>query len=483
MITITRQMARLLRAVFRRAGIKPVSYGSGGRVTFEADETGLKIRGMQHDLAIEYRQSGALEPETLSFPVQMLADVEGRQDDPVRLETRGKTRLAASWSDGGIPQTMRYDAEPRGKAGKFPEIPEQFTAAEPGLWSALEAAANSTDRESSRFALGCVQLNGAAGQIVGTDGRQVLIQRYSLPWSGEVLVPANGIFGCHELAGAGELSIGRTSDHVAWRLRDWIVWSRIEKGGRYPQIAQVIPPDDAFRSRLLVAPADAEFLLKALPRLPREDEHNEPVTLDLGDKIYVRATGPDGGQVAELVLSNSRLDGPPVRINTNRKHLARALKLGFSQLWVKDPDSIFLCCDERRQFGWMPLTAEGALKAAPDAQRIESPVAGSGIAPAPVSHPLTQQAPTPMQESNTPTAGNTTTVNQAGSQTSTGTQPRRRRVRASATMLEQAIALRDSLRTQANQAAELVRSIKRQRKQANLVQTTLNSLKELQKAG
>ena len=54
---------------------------------------------------------------------------------------------------------------------------------------------------------------------------------------------------------------------------------------------------------------------------------------------------------------------------------------------------------------------------------------------------------------------------------------------AKATPIEQAITFRDSLRTAVVNANELIRNLKRQKREARLVQSTLASLKQLQKAG
>jgi hypothetical protein len=49
--------------------------------------------------------------------------------------------------------------------------------------------------------------------------------------------------------------------------------------------------------------------------------------------------------------------------------------------------------------------------------------------------------------------------------------------------IEQAIAFRDSLRADVVQANEPIRSLKRQKREARLVQSTLASLRQLQKVG
>ena len=58
---------------------------------------------------------------------------------------------------------------------------------------------------------------------------------------------------------------------------------------------------------------------------------------------------------------------------------------------------------------------------------------------------------------------------------------KRARTRPAASTIEQALALRDALRGVAQQAGELARSLKQQKRQARIVATTLASLKELQK--
>lgn len=70
---------------------------------------------------------------------------------------------------------------------------------------------------------------------------------------------------------------------------------------------------------------------------------------------------------------------------------------------------------------------------------------------------------------------------------STGEKPVTKVKRSSASKrpspIEQAIAFRDALRAAIVQANELIRSLKQQKREARLVQTTLASLKQLQKVG
>ena len=58
---------------------------------------------------------------------------------------------------------------------------------------------------------------------------------------------------------------------------------------------------------------------------------------------------------------------------------------------------------------------------------------------------------------------------------------KRTRLAVRGSPIEQAVALRDGLVTVARQANELIRSLKRHKRQARLVESTLQSLKALQK--
>jgi hypothetical protein len=81
-----------------------------------------------------------------------------------------------------------------------------------------------------------------------------------------------------------------------------------------------------------------------------------------------------------------------------------------------------------------------------------------------------------------------TTVSEPTTQSPpTGDKPVTKGKRSSASKrlspIEQAIAFRDALRVTVIQANELIRSLKQQKREARLVQSTLASLRQLQKVG
>jgi len=108
MITITRSMARPVRAVFRKA-LGNAARGRFGSVALHANSEGLVFQARQHDVAVEYRVPGQHPAETLFITVDLLHDVEGTKDEPVQIQSCGKNPVEARWTDGSIPQGKHYD--------------------------------------------------------------------------------------------------------------------------------------------------------------------------------------------------------------------------------------------------------------------------------------------------------------------------------------------------------------------------------------
>jgi hypothetical protein len=211
--------------------------------------------------------------------------------------------------------------------------------------------------------------------------------------------------------------------------------------------------------------ADADFLAKAVKRLPSNGDYNSPVTVDLNGEVVIRTQGEDQSAPTELVLSNSSRSGETVRFNTNRNFLARAMKLGFRDVHLSGPEMPAFCCDDNRQYLWALLGKEGAIKPHEQSTRIESP----GNSPSPsIPTPRTRRTPVTMskpQENNGSAKRNGHTTAETNGTNS---------------LIEQAETVRDSLQESLSQTRELIGALKRQKKQSRLVQSTLNSLRQLQ---
>ena len=463
MITITRLLARQVRAVFSRC----LSFSSRGPfppVMFRADGDGLTIRTTSHDAAIAFHQPGDVSEERFAVPFNVLKQCEGGKADDVTLE-RIDQRVAVQWNDGGIPQVVQVEAESTEE--DFPAVPSEMAANDARLVAALRDAAATTNNIATRYALSCLQLQGEQGMIAATDGHQLLIQDgFDFPWDDDVLIPARRVFASRELPMGQPVEVGKSDDWVCVRIGPWTLHFKIEREARFPHVEDHVPDADSAVTTLQLSDADALFLTKSVKRLPCGDDCNLPVTVDLNGEIAIRAQGDEQSSPTELILTNSSRSGEVIQFNTNREFLARAMQLGFRDVRFTGPEAPAFCHDQNRQYLWALLGKDGAIQSHERATRIESP---TDPAVSPTSQPESRRPPTTMPK-HKQTSGNAK-HNDGESATETN---------GSTSLIEQAESLRDSLQGSLSQTRELIAALKRQKKQSRLMKSTLASLRQLQ---
>jgi len=476
LLTISRSVLRRFRTLCRRGGLHKTHVSGGPVVTFVGGADGCRIQAASTDIAIEYRESGSCHDETIRLPLAALELCEGRDDGLVTIEAHTDDQVRLSWSDRGVPRRSEQ-VQPEIGNTPFPPAPTTFISNPAGLWSDLGDAVATTDPQSSRYALGCVHLRGVLGRIETTDGRQVLVQSgYHFAFQEDVLIPGSKLLGSADIVSGETIEIGRTEDHVGFRFGCWLILLRIQKDARFPKIDQIVPNPEAAKSRLELSPADAGFLKETIPRLPCDDTQYDPITLDLNGRVLVRSRETAASRPTEVLLGSSKLTGEPVILNTNRRFVERALKLGFRSVCLYGPDAPAMCTDEHRRFLWALLDKGSAIPRHDDPQRIDAPsradvVTGSAISiPKPKEKVMAVGLPAVIRSAVKPSE-------------TTNVQPAKPvHARAAGSAIEQALTLRDTLRTAAQQAGELARSLKQQKRQSRFVASTLASLKELQKA-
>ncbi len=369
MIALSRSLARQFRTFLRRCLLPP-----GPReppwIRLHVGPKGLEMAARQPECSIVYQQPGKHPPETLFFPADVLADIEGK-DGSVTLEASSDSKGEARWNDGGVPRLRPFDIVLPERRQELPDMPSHLKLLEPAFLPALAEAARTTARDGVRYALTRIQLRGRRGQVVATDGRQLFMQGgFSLPWPEDVLIPALPLFVSRDLPTNEPVAIGRTANHVSLRIGLWTFHLEIDSSGHYPNADGVIPKADTLASRLHLSEDDARFLAHVLPRLPGDKDDLSPLTLDLGQQVVLRARADRSPQVSEVVLSGSSCQGPAVRVACNRRYLWRLVRLGFRDLVVRNATTPLVCRDETRTYLFMPL--EGALSPTPDAVRILS---------------------------------------------------------------------------------------------------------------
>lgn len=241
---------------------------------------------------------------------------------------------------------------------------------------------------------------------------------------------------------------------------------------RFPALDHVVPDPAAVATRLRLDPEDARFLGAALDRLPGSAEEHAPATLELNGKVALRAQGADHAPPTELVLARSAYTGSPVRLNTNREFLGRALRLGFSEIGIVDADSPILCCDRGLIYCWQPLAKGSAIEPTDDVTRITSSMS---VTPTSVPDDVTAELRPIMSRSH-----ETSSHNDPEQPTARITSETERQDPAGLPALIQEMeALHRTLTDARSRAGRLVVALRRHRRRERLVNSTLASLRAL----
>jgi hypothetical protein len=377
MVTLTRRQARGLRGVLRRARLGVSHKAPLPPLLLRADGPKLRAQHRYAGLAVEYATGGDIAPGgAIALPLDALADIEGEDEAPVTLETAAPDRTTARWADRGVPQHREYPVPRVETLAPFPEPPGTWSEAPPALLGApAEASATAAD-DSPRYGLSCLRLGGSGGAVAATDGQQLLIHGgFAFPWEGDLLVRRCPVFAAKALPRDRPLRVGATGTHVVLRAGPWALFLEVQTGVRFPRVEEVAPAAGTAAARLRLDPADAAFLAAALGRMPGGEQVNAPVTVELNGQVAVRARGESGGPATELVLSRSAYTGAATKVATDRRLLARAMGLGFTDIEVSGPAAPLVCRDGPRTFAWQPLAEAAVIEASDDVQRITSAAA------------------------------------------------------------------------------------------------------------
>jgi len=463
LITLSRSQLKRLRRVFSRA--LGSSRAAQVPVQFCAAAGQLLIAVQDHEVAATYCLPMDAPERSFAVPLELFKRCEGTKEEPVTLGLADGQAIAR-WIDAGIPQVAQFDVlEPT----DLPPLPTRMVVGGADFLAALQAACETTDPDSVRYALGCVQLRGSDGHIAATDGRQLLIQHcFAFPWEDTVLVPASRVFGCKEVASGEPVAIGRVDDWVAITAGPWTIQLKVQKDARFPQVDDHVPAAGSATAVVRLDAGDAAFLGDALNRLPCSDSHNQPITLDLNGQVILRSRGSDGTPTTELVLTGSRLEGEPLKVCTNRRFLARAVKLGFQAIELRSQEAPVCCRDAHRTYVWALLGKESILKPDENAVRIESP-GPSASKPRPP-----RQAAVPATQSSEPVTGRPQRPVRQPQHNAPVEPPE------GADLIATAQRLRQSLKSAASELGTIIAGLKEQQRQSRRLRAAVKSLKQVQ---
>jgi hypothetical protein len=468
-IVLPRALARLFRTVLRR------SVDQGPRrewplIQCQASAAGLRLSALRGAVGVCYHEAGDHPEDALVFRSWVLEQIEGRTSDPVTLEQIAAGKARARWNEDAAPRIIDFETVTLDRAPSVPLLPSKWEPMTDHFLMTLDEAARSTAKESARYALTCVQLRGRAGQVIATDGKQLLIQDgFRFPWVEDFLVPRVPAFGLRELSLETPIAVGRTEQDVVVRAGRWTFSLAIDTTSRFPDAQSVVPKPSAVTCRLFFDEADAAFLVQALPKLPGQDNDHSPVTLDLNRQALLRVRSREGCTVTEIELSRSRVEGKAVRLCLDRTNLRRALQLGFTEVLVREPDTPVLCRDRHRLFVFVPLDKQEVLTPSKEAVRIPSSSIASSPLPKPLEQHRERRKPTMPSPHANHDPSSTSRVNGASAECGP----------TIAELVAEAEALRTIFQDSSARLSRLIAGLKQLKRQSQAMRAAVQSLRQL----
>ncbi len=486
MITLDRVLVRQARAVFRKL-LGRQAHALSVPLKITAGTGGLALEAVSHQGAARFQQPGSFPAsETLQVPFNFLDDCQANRPGEVTLQRERPGTITAQWTDGRVPQIVQYGEAELSKVHEFPELPPAWSSNPPELLAALSAAMETTDPHSTRYTLACILLSGPNGRVAATDGRHIYLHDgFAFGWEDEVLLPANPVIGCRELARDQSVDMGVTKHFLALRTGGWTISLPRQLEGHFPDVDSAIPGPDQITATAYLAREDIEFLRQSLGKLRCEEGLDVPITFDLNGSVVVRCQPFGQPKPLELVLTNSTRDGAEVSFNANRTQLLRALELGLDKLHFATEETPVLWQADNCRYAWAPFSKEEVIPTCKDVIRLASPARGASSVPATVDSRRRPQRVAPANGDHCPTAAQPTV---AQPRTVAPMTRKRRATNGKPSggvdgLIQQAEAVHVSLRQTLLQNRELLKALKQHRRQTRLVRSTLSSLKQLQGIG
>ena len=487
MLTFSRQLAKQIRSVFRRA-LQISASQTDQTVWLVADDTGLRVRAQNERAIIEYHLPSVVTPDSISITMEALAACEGTKTvESVSVERLADETVVLRWDNHSIPQSFQLDAK-KLHAAPAPALPETWMSNPPRLLTALSDAMKIVPTDATRFAINCVHLRPNGGRIAATDSHQLLIEfGFAFHGEGDVLIPRTMLFGSRELPTDQPVDVGLTDNHCVFRMGPWTIWLSREKQDRYPRVEDIIPTADSAKTRLSLSADDVPFLLEVVPRLPAETDQQGRVTLDLNGHVALLAKGDGPSPVTQVVLRNSHRSGDEVRLNTDRQFLVRAAQLGFQAIELHGTESPVVCRDEHRVYLWSVLAEMPVLTVGPDTVQLESPLITThqparSVSPARRTRQTKERTSTPMPHNRVAATLAASAASPENGSVSPPTNHNNDHDNGGSfnAILQQAESVKTTLRQAHTEVGGLVSRLKRYRQQSKFMQATLASLKQLQ---
>lgn len=383
MIAITRRSFRRFRAACSRCTAGRAR-GSAPPVVLRQNKGRITLTVTFPEVTLELAlPTPANESETLVVPMAVLDEIGSTSVELAELESTGMLKGTARWHEGVRTKMHPIDLILPGKQHDSLPRPQELKTVSARLLEALHEAGRTSSREDGRYALSRVQVRGAQGQVIATDGKvAVIFEAFSFPFTEDVLVPAVPLFGCPEVGAEKGVRVGRTRAHLVVSVGDWTVWLSVASSGKFPDVAAAIPTSAP--TNVALDRADVARVLPQLPQLPGQTHEHRPVTLDTDKFLTVCGYDEQSREQKDIALAQSAVTGPATRVVLDRRALARILALGCNTLKLT-PDKALVGMGDQVTVLVAPLDPQLAAPAKNTSKSITGPA--QATAPIPDMNP------------------------------------------------------------------------------------------------
>jgi DNA polymerase-3 subunit beta len=332
---------------------------SGGKATLIGNDSEIGMRCDVPDVQSESRG------EALLPTARVLAVLRELTDDVVKIEVTG----GATWIRCGYSEFRLSSEDP----ADFPPVAtfedsDYFVVPASVLRTMIRRTIFATDSESTRYALGGIQLELGAEKLTlaATDSRRLAVITSAASMVGKPPIPATSPVVPAKAMGLIEKSLGdgTAEVHIALHQNDIVVRcqgttiaSQLVQG-RFPDYRKVVPDNCTATIDMVVAP----FYTAVRQAMIVTNEESRGVDFSFGKgtlKLNSKAT--DIGQsTVEMPIS---YDGPEMTITFDPRYVADFLKVldsgsQFHFKLISHDDRALLATDDNYVYVVMPLSRE-----------------------------------------------------------------------------------------------------------------------------
>ncbi|MFH5802778.1 hypothetical protein [Alienimonas sp. DA493] len=499
-ITLPRRTLHAFRTVAKKHfGLKARDDGPCVRVD-AGGEGGTRLTAAGPDgRGVSLYIPGDRPPAGLVLPFDLLSQAGAAKNGDVQLSEADRgDALVANWDERGVPRSIRgtLEKKDRDRAANFapPAVPGWTDPGE-DFGDALRAACEVTDIESTRYALGCVRLDPAAGRIEATDSHHLLIARgFRFGFGEPVLLSAPHVLSAAPLrrhdVRVAFVPAGKAAGIVVLSAGDWTVWTPEARDARFPELDRVVPGGEG-KARVSLSTIDAAFLSDRLDSLPGAGDDRKPVTLEAKDGAFLIRAAEEGGTPVELATGSSQVTGTAICV-ADRRFVARALTNGCTDLAMFGPEEPVRCDAGGDGPGTTvvfatlagdPVPAKDAVRLTANApaatNRQTAPDTPDAVRDAHVTHPAPQKRASPQMPRNRITQNlNGYTTNRSNGHAVRGDENPDGPPDHDA-LLERVSALGGTLSEAASEARSLATDLRKLKKRNRTVTSALAGLKRL----